>query len=175
MVAFACAVDGIRWSCGALPGNARRAGNTPLPETILPCTSPRLPGCVPRGTGMTRVVALANQKGGVGKTTTAINLGASLAACERRVLLIDLDPQANATSGVGLVKNEAQSMYPVLLDGMSIRSVIRPTELPTPHLAPSSVDLVGAEIELSGTDDPQFRLRKAIEPISTEYDYILID
>jgi len=124
---------------------------------------------------MTRVVALANQKGGVGKTTTAINLGASLAACERRVLLIDLDPQANATSGVGLVKNEAQSMYPLLLDGMSIRSVIRPTELPTLHLAPSSVDLVGAEIELSGTDDPQFRLRKAIEPISTEYDYILID
>jgi chromosome partitioning protein len=124
---------------------------------------------------MTRVVALANQKGGVGKTTTAINLGASLAACERKVLLIDLDPQANATSGIGLPKNEAQSMYPVLLDGMSIRTVIRPSDLPTLHVAPSSVDLVGAEIELSDTDDRQFKLRKAIEPITAEYDYILID
>ena len=124
---------------------------------------------------MTRVVALANQKGGVGKTTTAINLGASLAACERKVLLIDLDPQANATSGIGLPKNEAQSMYSVLLDGMSIRSVIRPSDLPTLYVAPSSVDLVGAEVELSNADDRQFKLRRAIEPITAEYDYILID
>src|SRR5438445_9444146 len=175
MVAFACAVDGIRWSCGALPGNARRAGNTPLPETILPCTSPRLPGCVPRGTGMTRVVALANQKGGVGKTTTAINLGASLAACERKVLLIDLDPQANATSGLGLSKNEAKSMYSVLLDGHGMRGIIRDTELPALHVAASSVDLVGAEVELSDADDRQFRLRKAIEPVAGDYDYVLID
>jgi len=124
---------------------------------------------------MTRVVALANQKGGVGKTTTAINLGASLAACERKVLLIDLDPQANATSGIGLPKNEAQSMYSVLLDGMSIRSVIRPSDLPTLYVAPSSVDLVGAEVELSNADDRQFKLRRAIEPITAEYDYVLID
>ncbi len=93
---------------------------------------------------MTRVVALANQKGGVGKTTTAINLGASLAACERKILLIDLDPQANATSGLGLPKNEAESMYSVLLDGRGMRSIIRDTELP-------------------------------IEPVSGEYDYVLID
>ena len=124
---------------------------------------------------MTRVVALANQKGGVGKTTTAINLGASLAACERKVLLIDLDPQANATSGIGLPKNEAQSMYSVLLDGMSIRSVIRPSDLPTLYVAPSSVDLVGAEVELSNADDRQFKLRRAIDPITAEYDYVLID
>jgi len=97
---------------------------------------------------MTRIVALANQKGGVGKTTTAINLGASLAACERRVLLIDLDPQANATSGIGLSKTDVQSMYPVILDGLPLRSIIRPTELATLHVAPSSVDLVGAEVEL---------------------------
>ncbi len=124
---------------------------------------------------MTRVVALANQKGGVGKTTTAINLGASLAACERKVLLIDLDPQANATSGLGLSKNEPQSMYGVLLDGIGLRGVIRESELPALHVAPSSVDLVGAEVELSNADERQFRLRKAIEPVTADYDYILID
>jgi len=124
---------------------------------------------------MTRIVTLANQKGGVGKTTTAINLGASLAACERKVLLIDLDPQANATSGIGLQKNEPQSMYPVLLDGVSLRSIIRMTELPTLHVAPSSVDLVGAEVELGDVDRREFRLREALEPVAGEYDYVLID
>ena len=124
---------------------------------------------------MTRIVALANQKGGVGKTTTAINLGASLAACERRVLLIDLDPQANATSGIGLSKTDVQSMYPVILDGLPLRSIIRPTELATLHVAPSSVDLVGAEVELGTAENREFRLRAAIEDIAPEYDYILID
>ena len=124
---------------------------------------------------MTRIVSLANQKGGVGKTTTAINLGASLAACERRVLLVDLDPQSNATSGVGLGKNEAESMYPVLVDGLSVRSSIRPTELATLHVAPSSVDLVGAELELASADQREFRLRNALQEVAAEYDYILID
>jgi len=124
---------------------------------------------------MTRVVALANQKGGVGKTTTAINLGASLAACDRKVLLIDLDPQANATSGIGLSKNEPLSMYSVLLDGTSLESVIHGTELTTLSVAPSSVDLVGAEVELGDAEDREFRLRKAIEPVKGNYDYILID
>src|SRR3954447_21374055 len=100
---------------------------------------------------MTKIVTLVNHKGGGGKTTTAINLGASLAACERKVLLVDLDPQANATSGVGRSKTEEKSMYPVLIDDMAIRDVIVSTELSTLFLAPSSVDLVGAEVELRDT------------------------
>lgn len=124
---------------------------------------------------MTKIVSLANQKGGVGKTTTAINLGASLAACERNVLLVDLDPQANATSGLGLPKNEEKSMYPVLTDGLSIREIIRPTELPNFHVAPSSVDLVAAELELSDAIGREFRLRRALQDIAKEYDYVLID
>jgi chromosome partitioning protein len=124
---------------------------------------------------MAKIVSLANQKGGVGKTTTAINLGASVAACERRVLIVDLDPQANATSGLGLNKNEERSMYPVLVEGMDIREVIRPTELATLSIAPSSVDLVGAEIELGTAENREFRLRNALAPVDPDYDYILID
>ena len=124
---------------------------------------------------MTRVVALANQKGGVGKTTTAINLGASLAACERKVLLIDLDPQANATSGLGLSKNEPNSIYSVLLDGLPLSSIVRDTELGTLKVAPSSVDLVGAELELGAAESREFRLKNAIADVAGQYHYILID
>ncbi len=124
---------------------------------------------------MTKIVSLVNQKGGVGKTTTAINLGASLAACERKVLVVDLDPQANATSGVGISKNEEKSMYNVLTEGMKIREVIRETELPTFFLAPSSVDLVGAELELSDAIGREFHLRRALQEINGEFDYVLLD
>lgn len=124
---------------------------------------------------MTRIISLANQKGGVGKTTTAINLGASLAACERTVLIVDLDPQANASSGVGIAKGNEKSMYGVLVDELPIGGVIQSTEIPTLKIAPSSVDLVGAEVELRDAIGREYYLRKALETVRGQYDYVLID
>lgn len=124
---------------------------------------------------MSKVFAIVNQKGGVGKTTTAINLGASLAACEKKTLVIDLDPQANATSGTGFEKTGIPSMYGVLVDGAQIRDVILDAGIRMFRIAPSSIDLVGADLELSEIDGREMRLRDAIEHIRDEFDYILVD
>jgi chromosome partitioning protein len=124
---------------------------------------------------MGKVVSLVNQKGGVGKTTTAINLGASLAAAERKVLLVDLDPQANATSGMGFPKDSDRSIYSVLIEGLPLADIVVQTELPMLHLAPSSVDLVAAEVELADFEDRAFRLRNALATVRDRYDYLLID
>lgn len=125
----------------------------------------------------TKVIALANQKGGVGKTTTAVNLSACLAKRKQNVLLIDLDPQANATSGVGLGKEEGASIYSALLGEADVRTLVKPTETKRLHVIPSELDLAGCEVAIARMDNYLHCLKNALKPIvdQDEYDYILFD
>jgi len=124
---------------------------------------------------MTRVIALANEKGGVGKTTTAINLGAAVAERGHQVLIIDIDPQANATAGLGLRGHAGASTYELFLDQASLDDVVQPTAFERLSVAPAVADLAGAEIELTAMMAREYRLRRAIENRIARYAYVFID
>ncbi len=125
---------------------------------------------------MGRVIAVANQKGGVGKTTTAINLGASLASNDLQVLIIDTDPQGNATTGLGVEKGDGiPTIYDALLGGRDLADIVKPTAVEGLRIIPADKNLVGANIELIDLDEREFRLRTKLEPLRSNYDFTLID
>lgn len=125
---------------------------------------------------MSKIIAIANQKGGVGKTTTSVNLGAGLAAIGKKVLLIDIDPQGNTTSGVGVNKGDvANCIYDVLINEVNPKEAITSTQVDGLDIIPATIQLAGAEIELVPTISREFRLKKSIQQVKHLYDYIIID
>jgi chromosome partitioning protein len=162
----------------ALPGQvvASGDGSSPTgpsdPEAPQPFGAPQYASARP----VPRVLAVANQKGGVGKTTTAVNLGASLADLGFRTLVVDLDPQGNASTGLGInARDVASSIYDVLLNDASMEDTIEPTSLKNLFVAPANLDLAGAEIELVAAFSREMRLKRAIDSVQADYDFVLID
>ncbi len=160
-------------TAGARPGSDAVASGPPA-SGPLGRVEPLPPGPLVRP--LPRVLAVANQKGGVGKTTTAVNLGASLADLGYRVLVVDLDPQGNASTGLGINIRDLQgSMYEVMLHDLPVEDCVEPTSVRNLFVAPSSLDLAGAEIELVPAFSRELRLRRALEEVRDDYDYVLID
>jgi chromosome partitioning protein len=159
---------------------AESSGNDPLPGVealtrglLITPDEPVTPRVVPP---LPRIMAIANQKGGVGKTTTAVNLGAALAELGYRVLVVDLDPQGNATTGLGInARNLEASIYDVILHDVPIEDCVEPTSLRNLFVVPATIDLAGAEIELVPAFSRELRLRRAFERLDDEFDFTLID
>ncbi|HET9443443.1 MAG TPA: AAA family ATPase [Acidimicrobiales bacterium] len=146
------------------------AAPPPVPDPAPPLDPQRFVRPLPR------IIAVANQKGGVGKTTTTINLGASLAVLDYRVLVVDLDPQGNATTGLGVnSRNLEYSIYDVMLHDVALEDCVEPTSLRNLFVAPSTIDLAGAEIELVPAFSRELRLRRALAEAKDDYDFVLID
>ena len=124
---------------------------------------------------MGRIITIANQKGGVGKTTTAVNLSACIAAAEKKTLLVDADPQANATSGVGVQTPEGRSTYEVLVGSLPAAEAVMPTQMPYLSILPSHINLVGAEVEMVDLEGREQKLRDALAGIRDQYDFVFID
>jgi chromosome partitioning protein len=122
-----------------------------------------------------RIITIANQKGGVGKTTTAVNLSACIAAAEKKTLLVDADPQANATSGLGVQPLEGRSTYEVLVGSLPASDAVLPTQMPFLSVLPSHINLVGAEVEMVDVERREHKLREALEAIRDQYDFVFID
>jgi chromosome partitioning protein len=151
------------------PDDTAPLGASPDPDIESPPDSPT-------GHPLPRVIAIANQKGGVGKTTTTVNMGAALAEMGLRTLLIDLDPQGNASTGLGIENRGLErSMYHVMLHDEPLENVVEPTDVKNLFVAPASLDLAGAEIELVPAFSREQRLKRAIEAVLDDYDYVLID
>ena len=148
----------------------------PEPKAVGAGTDPEDTAQAASGNPLPRVLAVANQKGGVGKTTTSVNLGAALAELGFRVLVIDLDPQGNATTGLGIdARNFELSMYDVLMRDSSLEDCVEPTSMKNLFVAPATIDLAGAEIELVPAFSRELKLKRAIETVIDDFDFVLID
>ena len=160
----------------AAPAGDGKTGHAMRPPSISEDADQLLNGSKPTARELPRVIAIANQKGGVGKTTTTVNLGAALAEQEYRVLVVDLDPQGNATTGLGVeARNFEFSMYDVIMRDQPLEDCIEPTSVKNLFVAPATIDLAGVEIELVPAFSRELKLKRAVDSVVEDFDFVLID